>query len=246
MREICKLAATTLLIAVAACSSNPRKASGEQSISDIYLRKGIEYMNSGMLDVALQDLKHAVELDDNNGDAHDALAVLHQRLNQPGEAEREFQKALSLNKGSSSTANNYGQFLCNQGQYEKAMLQFETVISSKLYPSPWIPLTNAGLCARKSGRRSEAENYLRKALELNSTFPPALLEMANISFESGQFMSARAFVQRYEEVAPADSNIMLLGIQVEQALGNEQGASDYRNKLRAQFPEERAPQSLGH
>lgn len=236
---------------VAGCSSSPRKDPNEPSISEIYVRKGIQYMNNGMLDVALQDLKHAVELDDRNSGAHDALAVLYQRLNQSADAEREFQRALSLNESNYGTANNYGRFLCEQGQYDKAMAQFQKVIASKLYQSPWIALTNAGLCARTKGVRSDAEAYLRKALESNPTFPPALMEMARLSLESGQFMSARAFVQRYEEAAPSDADILLLGIQVEQALGNEQGATDYRAKLRAQFPDERgsspSPQTFtGH
>lgn len=242
--------ALTVMAAVvltSACSSTPKRDPNEPSISDIYMRKGVEYMNNGMLDVALQDLKHSVELDDRNGEAHDALAVLYQRLNQPIEAEREFQKALALTEDNAGTANNYGQFLCKQGQYDKAMMEFQKVISSKLYASPWIALTNAGFCARTSGKRADAEAYLRKALESNSTFPPALMEMAKISLESGQYMSARAFVQRYEEAAPADADILVLGIQVEQALGNEQAATDYRNKLRAQFPEEHPPQSFtGH
>jgi type IV pilus assembly protein PilF len=239
MKPLHTIVIAAALATLAACSTEPKKDPNEPSISEIYVRKGVQYMNSGMLDVALQDLKHAVELDKNNSGAHDALAVLYQRLNQPTDAEREFQQALSLDTANYGTANNYGRFLCEQGQYDKAMTQFQKVISSKLYASPWIALTNAGLCARSKGIRSDAESYLRKALESNPTFPPALMEMAKLSLESGQFMSARAFVQRYEEAAPADADILLLGIQVEQALGNEQGAADYRSKLRAQFPDER-------
>lgn len=225
---------------LAACSGTSKKKDpNEPSISEIYMRKGIQYMENGMPDVALQDLKHSVELDPKNGEAHGALAVLYQRLDQPADADAEFKKALELTNNDVGTANNYGRFLCEQGQYDKAMAEFQKVITAKLYPSPWVPLTNAGLCARNTGRSSDAEGYLRDALKANPQFAPALLEMAKLSLQTGQFMNARAFVQRLESAAPPSAEILLLGVQVEQALGNEEAAQDYRAKLRAQFPDDR-------
>ncbi|NJD05412.1 MAG: type IV pilus biogenesis/stability protein PilW [Methylococcaceae bacterium] len=237
-----KLRVGTALIAaaiLAACSGTAKKDPDEPSISEIYMRKGIQYMENGMLDVALQDLKHSVELDPKNGRAHDALAVLYQRLGQPADADAEFQKALELSSSDFGIANNYGRFLCEQGQYDKAMAQFQKTITAKLYPSPWVPLTNAGLCARSTGRSAEAEGYLRDALKANPEFAPALMEMAKLSLQTSQFMNARAFIQRLESAAPPSAETLLLGIQVEQALGNEEGAQEYRAKLRAQFPDDR-------
>jgi type IV pilus assembly protein PilF len=226
-------------VALTACSGTRKKNPDEPSISEIYMRKGIQYMENGMPDVALQDLKHSVELDPKNGEAHGALAVLYQRLDQPADADAEFKKALELTNNDFGTANNYGRFLCEQGQYDKAMAQFQKVIAAKLYPSPWVPLTNAGLCARNTGRSAEAEGYLRDALKANPQFTPALLEMAKLSLQTGQFMNARAFVQRLEAAGPASAETLLLGVQAEQALGNDDAAQDYRAKLRTQFPDDR-------
>jgi type IV pilus assembly protein PilF len=228
-----------LVVGLVGCSSKAPRDSSDASISDIYLQKGVRYMEAGQYEVALQDLQHAVELDGRNSEAHNALAVLYERLDRPGSAEEHFRRAVSLDAGNSSALNNYGRFLCAQGQYDKAMENFRRVIDSKLYKQPWIALTNAGLCANSSGKKKEAEDYLRRALEINPTFPPALLELAKLSLETGQYMSARAFLQRYEAVAEPDAQSLWLGVQTENALGNFQTADDYINALRSRFPDSR-------
>ncbi|HUL13382.1 MAG TPA: type IV pilus biogenesis/stability protein PilW [Methylococcaceae bacterium] len=230
------LAATLVLTG---CSSTSKKEPGETSVADIYVQKGVQYMESGQLDVALQDLQHAIELDGRNSEAHNAIAVLYGRLDRPGDAETHFKRALSLDSNNASTLNNYGRFLCARGQYDQAMDYYRQAIGSPLYSQPWVALTNAGLCARSSGKKAETEEYLRKALEKNPAFPPALLEMAKLSFENGQFMSARAFLQRYEAVAAPTAEALWIGVQTEQALGNSQAVGDYINTLRSRFPDSR-------
>jgi type IV pilus assembly protein PilF len=228
-----------LLSILAACSAPAKKDANEPSASDIYVQKGIRYMEENRLDVALEDLKRAVELDGANSNAYNALAVLYERLDKPGEADAAYRKALSIDEENFGTHNNYGRFLCGRGEYDKAMEHLGKIVDSKLYQTPWVALTNAGLCARASGKREPAEEYLRRALEKNPTFPPALLEMAKISLESGQYLSARAFLQRYEATAQRDAVSLWLGVQIEHALGNRQAASDYHDTLLGRFPDSR-------
>ncbi|MBS1212967.1 MAG: putative type pilus biosis protein PilF [Proteobacteria bacterium] len=230
---------TVVLLSLAACYSTPKKDPNTPSASEIYVQKGVQYMETGQLEFAMQDLQHAIDLDGKNVEAHNAMAVLYERLNRPLDADKHYQRALSLDSDNASTLNNYGRFLCGQGHYEKSMQYFNQVIESKLYPLPWVALTNAGLCARSSGRRKEGEEYLRKALEANPTFGPALLGMAKLSLESGQYMSARAFLQRAEATGPLNADGLWLGVQAEHALGNEEAASGYLNDLRSRFPDSR-------
>ncbi|MDD5037683.1 MAG: type IV pilus biogenesis/stability protein PilW, partial [Methylococcaceae bacterium] len=57
---------------LAACSNNPAKDPNERSAAELYRMKGIQYMENGQLNVALQDLKHSVELDDSSSEGHNA------------------------------------------------------------------------------------------------------------------------------------------------------------------------------
>ena len=230
---------------LAACSwsseENPRPNDpyAELGASQVFTEKGVRYMEGGHYEIALKDLKRAVELDGDNSEAYNALAVLYQRVDDPVQAEANFRKALSVKPDNFGASNNYGRFLCSQGRYPEAFGQFQQVIGNKLYSQPWIPLTNAGVCARSAGRMADAERYLREALEVNPDFPPALLEMARLSRLNGQLMSARAFLQRYFAAAGPGPEPLALGIDIETALGNSEVAREYANTLRTRFPESR-------
>lgn len=218
------------------CQTAGPKDSKEPSLSEIYVRKGIQYMENGALDIALEDLKHAIDLDSRNSEAHDAIAVLYERLNKPTDAEEHYQRALSLNENNADALNNYGRFLCGLGKSDKAMGYFSQLIASRTYAKPWLSLTNAGLCAESVGKNIEAEAYLRKALEENQSFPPALLEMAKLSLKNQQYLSARAFLQRLEATGGMNQEALEIAIQTEKALGNFQAADAYVKTLRSRFP----------
>jgi type IV pilus assembly protein PilF len=231
-----------MVFAIVACApslqtSRANDPYGNLSASEVYVKKGVQYMESGNYEVALKDLQRAVELDRRNSEAHNAIAVLYQRLDQAREADVHFKKSLSLDSKNFSVRNNYGRFLCSQGKYTEAMEQFQTILDSKFYNLPWVVLTNAGLCAHGVGKTVEAEQYLRRAVESNPNFSPALLEMAKLSFETGQHLSARAFLERYLGVSDSTPESLWLGSEIETALGNIEMAQQYARRLLENFPE---------
>ncbi len=227
-----------ICLALPACISDSQKDTGDdRPPAELYLIKGVKYMENGRLDVAQQDLEHAVELDDKNAEAHNVLGVLYERINRTGDAEMQYQRASALDENNYAAANNYGRLLCAQGKYDQAMELLQTVIGSKSYQTPWLGLTNAGLCAKSKGLGADADHYLRKALESNPNFAPALLELAKLSLENRNYLSTRAFIERFESLNGPVAESLFIGMQTEQALGNAKEADAYRKKLQQQFPE---------
>lgn len=236
------LAISSVCIVLTACRTDevrdtPNDPYASLSQSDIYVQMGIQYMEQGMLETADADLKHAVEIDSGNSEAYNALGVLYGRLKRDADAEGYFREALANNPRNYSARNNYGRFLCERGRREDGMAQFQAVIAAPLYPQPWIPLTNAGLCSKSANRMADAEGYFRQALQINPVFPPALLEMARLSLASRQYLSARGFLQRYHQAAAESPESLWLAVQTERALGASGSAADYAEKLRARFPD---------
>ena len=104
-------------MALLACSDDPPKDADMRSTTELYVLKGVKYMESGRLDVAQQDLERAVELDDKNAEAHNALGVLFERLNRPEDAEKEYKRVLALDEDNYAAMNNFGRLECSQGKY---------------------------------------------------------------------------------------------------------------------------------
>jgi type IV pilus assembly protein PilF len=233
------LAAACLLLSGCVSLTDRSNGSPDQSrAADIYLRKGVEYMERGNYRVAREDLQKAVALDGHNSEAHNALAVLLERMEQPGEAARHFREALQQDPDNLAARNNLARFLCTRGQPEEALRQFQRVIDSRLYPHPEVALTNAGLCAETVGDADQAERYLRRALAFRADFAPALGALARLSQCRGQHLAARGFLQRYLERTQPDAATLRLGMAIETSLGNLDAAASHARQLRQRWTAE--------
>lgn len=207
------------------------------SESDIYVQLGVQYMEAGSYAVALQDLQRALEADSGNGEAHNALAVLYERINRLPDAEQHFQRALSLDADNYSARNNYGRYLCGRGRVAEGMEQIQRVIAEPLYRQPWVPLTNAGLCAVAAGQSGLAEDFFRRALERNPQFAPAVIELAKLGFATRRHAAARALLDRYHKIARATPESLWLAAQTELALGDREAAAEHIGQLQRRYPD---------
>ena len=205
--------------------------------ADVYVQLAVEYLRSGNFAVALQNAKKAVMVSPRYATAHNVLALVYQRIGERDEAESHFRKAVDLDPKDPFALNAYGSFLCSDGRFEQADGMFQRALQNPLYETPWIAQTNAGVCARQAARIDEAESYLRRALQANPKFAPALLQMAAITFEQGNALSARAYLQRYAEVADHSAESLWLGVRTERALGDRDQEASYRLLLRSRFPD---------
>ena len=121
--------------------------------------------------------------------------------------------------------------------FPKAIEHFSKALDDPFYSSPSIALTNAGSCALGSGDMVEADEYLRRAIKIEPDFPDALLNMSRLNFEQEKYLTARAFMQRYEEVASHTPETLLLAYRVESTSGNRKAATTYKLMLESNFPE---------
>ncbi|WP_348672302.1 type IV pilus biogenesis/stability protein PilW [uncultured Abyssibacter sp.] len=198
---------------------------------------GIDYMRKGETDRALTKLQRALEQDASFPLAHASIAFVYQNRGDAVSADRHYRRALALAPNSPDTQNNYGVFLCGQSRYDEALAAFERALRVTGYRTPEVAYTNAGVCARKAGKDAQAEGYFRAALRENGTFSNALAQIALLSYDRGEYLRARAFLQRYAQAAPHSPQTLWLGVRTERALGDVAAARRYANQLQQQFPE---------
>lgn len=248
LRIACTLALMTLL---AACASTGRDDSTgnlgverRDSPAQIYVEMGIAYMRDGQDAVALKKLNRAIEVDSKNPSAHNVIAILYERLGETALAAKHYERAAELDPRDPFIRNARGSFFCKQGQYDKALREFENALGNPLYPTRWVALTNAGLCIERSGEQVKAEEYYRRALTANPRYTPALFQMAEISFEQHNDMSARAYLERFHSEVPATAASLWLGVRIEQRLGDRVKAVEYKRQLLKDFPDAPEIQAL--
>ncbi len=234
-----------LLLLNTACNqtiSSGQNIKTAQTTNDVALSNlelGIEYMKRGSYEKALEKLMRAKEADENYSPTYNALGLLYQQLGEVDKAETNFKKALRINNNDSSTMNNYGRLLCQLRKLKQAEEVFLEASKNPLYETPEIAITNAGLCAYNNDDKQKAENYFRQALQLNPRIAPALLTMTEISLEQNKALSARGYIQRYQEIARHTPKSLWLGIQTEQELGDKDAVSSYALLLKNTFPDSR-------
>jgi type IV pilus assembly protein PilF len=207
------------------------------SPADVYIELSGAYLQENNLNEAFKNARKAVIVDPRSSNAQYMLALVHQRLGQTDEADASFRKAIALDPRNPVALNAYGSFLCSRQKYDEADGYFRRALKNPLYSTPWLASHNAGSCREIAGDAAQAERDYRAALRANPRFAPSLLSMAEISFDSGNFLSARAYLQRYAEVAPHNAESLWLGVRTENQLGDKDQMASYGLKLRSRFPD---------
>jgi type IV pilus assembly protein PilF len=241
-----RLSTVILVFVLSACSSMQSGSDAQRArrIADANLQLGIAYMRQGDMDTAMVKLKKAVDEDPDSASANGAIAVLYDRIGETQLADKYFKRALSLSPDDPQTHNNYGEYLCRKGEYTRAVEQFNDAANEPLYPGIAAALTNAGVCAAKIPDAKQAEEYFRKALDHDPNFPYALLQMANLMLTQGNYLAARAYIQRFDGVSAPTAESLWLGVRIENKLGDKNASGDYALQLKNNFPETKQADSL--
>ncbi len=97
-------------------------------------------------------------------------------------------------------------------------------------------MTNAGVCMMQKPDPAAAEKYFRDALTRRANYGEALIQMALLKHSTGDYLNARAFLQRYLGSNPPSSGVLYLGVQIEEKLGDERARTDYSDQILRNFP----------
>jgi type IV pilus assembly protein PilF len=203
----------------------------------IHTELGVGYYENGQLGVALEELNTATAADKSYAPAFNALGLVYMELKEDDKAETNFKQAIKVDPANSEAMNNYGLFLCQRGRQKDGMRLFLDALKNPLYGTPDVAYKNAGLCARKAGDMTTAEEYLRKALKLNPRQPQASYTMAEISYVRDDWVDAKQYMTRYlAAVENPGPEALWLGARVERRLGDRNALANYGMQLRRRYP----------
>lgn len=234
-RAGCIALLTVLLIGCTSTSS--RHAVTSETPAQANAQLGLAYLQQGNREAARDKLKKALELDPNLASAHHYSAELYRQLGQFDSSEQHYRRAVQLQPDDAMLRNNFGVLLCGRNKLQEAEEQFLAAIKDPFYKTPQLAYENAGLCALRKPDSAKAEQYFRAALRIDPNLANSLYEMAALEYGRERYLSARAFLERYFELAPATPESLRLGVRVERALGDARAAQVYADRLRQRFPD---------
>jgi len=226
-----------VLVALSGCAGSGTVADGgattDPAVANMNLGAG--YLQQGRADLAIERLERALAINPRLVGAHSTIAVAFSQRGDLAQAERHYRRATELAPSDGAPANAYAAFLCQQQRWTEAEPLFRRAARDADYATPEVALTNAGVCARDAGADDKAAESFRAALGRNPTYPDALLNLMDLSYQQRNFLQTRAFVQRYLAAHAPAAPVLWLCFNAERELANAEAADRCAAQLRAGF-----------
>lgn len=239
------IAAIVLLLAGCA-STQPGSAQGElptssdqtdnQKRAQIRLQLAIGYYGQGQMNVALDELKQALQIDPGYADAYGVRALVYMDMGETALAEDNFLRAMKLAPNNPDLSNNYGWFLCRNGRERQSIAYFDAALKNPTYRSPAKALNNAGVCSLKLKDSVAAERYFTEAFRHDPGNLDTNANMAKVYYGRGDYQRARFYISRVTKADKLSADILWTAIKVERKTGDWAAETRLATQLRRRYP----------
>lgn len=173
------------------------------AVSNIQL--GMAYLNSGDRPRAKKKFITALDSAPDLPEANAAMAWFLDRTGDIKKAENFYRKAVALAPESGAQLNNYGVFLCEQGNYQLAEQYFLKAVRDAHYYNTAKVYENAGICASEISDLPKATAYFVKALEQDPQRKQVLRELISVEIKQHHKDKALVYQNRYKKQFPGDT-----------------------------------------
>lgn len=146
------------------------------------------YRDTGRLDEAIAEFKHALRLYDDYIDAHNNLGVTYRKKGMFHEAMIEYQKVLMLNPRYPYAHNNLGVLYAKSNLLDLAIAEFNNAISSK--PDYSDAYNNLGSTYIRKGLHEKAIQACLEAIKYNDRYKDAYYNLSAAYFNTKQLDKA--------------------------------------------------------
>ena len=217
-------------------SRRPTAPRDARTRAKLHTELGALYLQSGNLAVALEELLIAIDIDPDYAKAYGTRGLAHFGIQEMELADRDFQRALSIDGKDPEINNNYGWFLCQVGRGKEGIVFLQRALKNPLYETPERAYLNAGACYAKLGDLETAEAFVQQSLRLAPGSLQARLQLAAISYRRGDLQLANEQLSELMRKSETNAEALWLMVRLERKLGNRQAEARYSAQLRRKFP----------
>jgi type IV pilus assembly protein PilF len=208
----------------------------DSDAAELNYQLGARYYQMGNYTLARDRLLLATEIDPKMAVAHTTLALTYEAMENLRLARESYEAAVRVAPKDFEVQNTYAVFLCRQQDYDQARKYFDRAIKHAENDDAEVTMTNAGVCLAQKPDVVAAESYFRMALERKPNNAESLLQLCLLKFKAEDYMSARAFLQRFLASNTASAGVLYLGARIEDMLGNDRGRTEFEDRLIREFP----------
>lgn len=213
--------------------------SDAQALKD-YIQLATGYLDQRDLANAKRHLNNAGALDANNSEVFALWGLVYSQEGEPELADDSFERSLRINPRNSQARNNYAAFLFAENRFEDAYEQLELVVEDTAYTGRAQAFENLGLAALRLQRIDDAEYAFGRAVQLDNNRLRSSLELAALFLQKQDVLQARAYYRNYLTLLQfyniaQNARGLWVGIQLEDALGNDANVEQYGTQLEASF-----------
>ena len=201
------------------------------------LALALGYFNQGQTTIALDEVKQALGVDPDFGDAYNLRGLIYMRLNEERLAEESFRRALALEPRDGGVLHNLGWLVCQQRRYDESIQAFNQALANATYGERSKTLMARGLCEERAGRVAEAERSLAQSYELDAGNPITGYNLARLLYARGDYPRARFYIRRLNNSELANAESLWLGIKVERRMNDDEAVQQLASQLRRRFPQ---------
>ncbi len=203
--------------------------------ASINMQLGLGYLKQGNIERAKSKLLLALKQNDSNPSIQSAMGYFYETTGNIPLAKQFYLKSIALASDHGDLQNNYGTFLCRQGQYRQSIPYFVRAATNPDYLQVADAYENAGICALSIPNKAQATEFFNKAILNDPKRARSFLELATIAFENKQYTQAKRYLNRFNRITIANSRSLWLGIQVAEKIGEHNAAASYALMLKSKF-----------
>lgn len=187
--KVCSLIISIILLhALTAChmATTMQSDEAEEKIdkaksAKINAQLGMAYLEQQDFHRAKQKLLLALDEAPNAPESLYSMAYFQETTGNLPEAKQYYLRAIKVAAKRGDVQNNYGTFLCRQGEYQAAIDHFMLAVKDGSYLNPGDAYENAGLCALKMKAPREAKVYFQRALQEDPERKRAKIKLAQLN-----------------------------------------------------------------
>lgn len=214
------------------------KSHSPQEAASNRIALGLNYLKKGNAARAKLNIDRAIELAPDMAEAHYSLAYYYQVVKEYAKARQAYQKVLRLDPKNADARNNFGVFLCQQGDIQDAREMFTSALAIEQYVRVAQTYENLGICLFDHDREQYEEEvieYLDRALAHDARRTKSLTILQKIYTEQKDWRKALYYQQRILEVEGLTAAPLWEAYKLATLAGETASSKEYARLILSRF-----------